>query len=150
MAFYLSGKSVSKGKLIGYFLGDGSGKQILAPVDKVIKLAESGRLQDWQVVTDSDGEKHLYSDRNSIAGLPVYVKNCDEHVKPIRVLQRDGVTEGYGCMTRSGVQLNYTVDTFWQLVKLGMVDGVTAKRCGNTRVLESKDNYLKELPTLVI
>ena len=144
----LIGKSISNGKINGYFVVDGYNNQKFLSVDTIIQLAEHGVIANWEVVTDDEGNKYLYSQDSTLSDLPNMVKDDLYGLRVINRLIQGKKLVGYQCISMDGIKYNYGIDKVWQLVKLGMIEGLEAKRVGNRRVLESADKQIKSLKSI--
>lgn len=149
MARYgLIGKTVNNGNIIGYFIIDSSGKQMLISKDKTMQLARNQMITNWEAVLDDDNEYHLYNERLSIKDLPNMVKEDYDNLKPVAKLFKDNKVIGYSCIDNNGIKHNYSISKFWEFIKLGLVENVRAYKYGNRRVIISKDKYFEKLPNI--
>lgn len=148
--FGLVGKSVVKGDITGFFVVDESGKQMLLSKNKIIQLAENGVITNWEVVTDEDNEKHLFSSNISIADLPNMIKEDLVKITPTAKIIKENKFIGYRCKDDKGINHNYKMDKVWQLATLGLIDKTRAFKHDNTRILISDEGYLDKLPVIEI
>ena len=142
--FGLIGKLTNKGKILGFFVVDSNGKQMLITKENIYKLAAEGHVANWEVVTDEDGEKHLYSEDISLVNLPNMLKESPKIVKIANVIETpDGVE--YICIDDSGIEHKYKTEVMWSYAKQGIINGVTAKKFKGKRVLDSDGKILRQL-----
>lgn len=147
--YSLVGKGILKGKINSYFITDKSGKLSMISVDKAIELTEKGLILNWSVITDENGEKHLFSKEYNINELQTMVKE-QEKVRIINKLVSDNKVIGYSCIDANGIKHNYTKDKVWQLAKQGIIEKVRANKYNGQRVLISEGSFLRKLESIEI
>jgi hypothetical protein len=140
----LTAKMMQSGKVVGYFVVDSNGKQMSLSAKKTFELVGAGLVANWEVVTDEDGEKHLYSDSTSLQELPNRVKDSTTIQSIDSVITSNNGKELL-CTDENGRKVRYTEEKLWRSSRLGLVNGVVPKKFKGKRVLESKDNRLRDL-----
>lgn len=146
----LVGKLLNKGEIAGYFIVDSSGKQMLITKEKFFKLTSQGLVQNWEVINDSDGEKHLYSRDLSLTEIPTMIKDESYAIEIKTRIIKDEAEIGFLCIDNSGDKRNLTTNKLWDLARLGRIKNVTAYKSDDSRVLISKDNFLRGIQEITL
>ncbi|MBR1453192.1 MAG: hypothetical protein IJ593_00885 [Lachnospiraceae bacterium] len=119
-SYSIIGKNMSSGEISGYFIMDNNDKQMLISKDKTFELAEKGLINGFEVVTDDENNKYLYSRDIKISELPYMVKD-KSYLKINSEITKDGKIIGYNCSDPDGIVKRYTTDKIWQLAKAGNI-----------------------------
>jgi hypothetical protein len=139
----ITGISFSKGEIQGFFIVDTFGEQKLISKKKVMELAENGEITNWSVVVDEDGEKHLYSENNSIENLPEYLKDQIDNLEIINKFSTPDGKEGYLCKDNDGNKHYYGSVKLWNLVKAGKVKNARAVKYNGARAIVTDNGILR-------
>lgn len=142
--YILKSKYVTGGNIIGYEIVDENGKVSLIKKSLVLDLAENGQIKNWGCIKDSDGEKHLVSNLNSLLDID-NTEICEFDTKVVGAIKKDGKVIGYKCEWPSGKIKEYPISKFWELASKGFIAGVKAVRNEDGVYLISDNNILTTL-----
>ena len=142
--FGLEARIMSGGSITGYVLVGENGRSHNTEASKVIQLAEEGKVFNWEVVVDSDGEKHLYSSTSSISELPMSGKELEGSLEVIRCKAGDSNETIVECKDSNGTVKEYSISKVWSLAEMGVFKDLKCATLEGKRALVSEKGKLAE------
>ena len=146
--YRLVAKIMNKGEIAGYSVIRPNGEKVLMAKEATYAIAERGTLQGVEVVTDIDGEKHLYLVDRNLADLPNELKDPLRIPKIEAKIHKDGVLIGLACIDENGDKHNYSLDRIWEMTKQGLIEGFAGLRGDSSRVIITESDIMKYIPVM--
>lgn len=141
-SYKIDSKLFSNGAIVGFFILTDNVKKLISK-ENTIQLIKDGCIEDWEIVTDQDGEEHLYSSKYSLQELPTSTNIDVGNITIIKKIIKDTKTIGFECSDEQGEIHNYSLNKIWELAKLGMVTNLKAYKGERSRVLMINKKYLE-------
>lgn len=115
------------GSLIGIICDCTDGKEYKLKISDAYYLIENGLIPDCEVVKDSEGNKHIYSEK-SLSKLN-YIDDT-KYTLSCRLIQ-NGKVIGYRCVDEFGAVKKFKPSKFCDLASTGCITNVRAKLVNN-------------------
>ncbi len=144
----IKAKVMNDGDIVGFVIVSENGTETVLDKNSTIDIIKSGRIENWEVIKDEDGEEHVYSDNIPLQSLPNEIKSMDYGIELISItcngeqvdlLDTSEINPNESIKIKlkmpSGKVMNCRLNQLWQLVKLGCINGLKCDIKNKQRVL---------------